>query len=415
MSKHDSAQPQANCVGTTEARCHLRNLLEILNKEPEHVCMVLGSGALCWTRVCKWLLTILCDVRPLLDKMIRVMQGVTLTERTEGIRRLSESFRITGIILNDLGLHPGEAEQLCAQIRACETLTSIQFDMHTTAHPITDIFIRDLRAHRLKRLTLCCNLTPKGLDLRLGELLATLSDLEELNLRIVPKQGSRTPALKNVLHKIGACHNMQALILSSMEIKDGDLKELVEGWENMPSLSRLNMTENCLSEVGIKRLLNSHWQFSELYLNGNRLGPLGAEYLERTFPSLRILSLNSTNIGAQGVSKLAQGAHRLRNLEHLNISDNGINTEGGHAIVQPLTQCKALKHFDVSSNSLGSALNERMHSAIAALKNLCHIDLRNNGFSSEQVDAFYEVVFALDRVLTGEMECWISLGFRNPR
>ena len=409
MPKHHCALLPTMPVGTAESRCHLRELLENLHEEPELVRMVLRSAALWWTKVCKWLSTILCDVRPPLVNMIRFKRGVTLTERTEGISRLSKFFRITGIILSDLGLHPGEEEQLCAQIRACETLTSIQFDMHTTAHSITDIFIRGLRAHRLKRLTLCCSLTPKGSDLQLGALLQTLSNLQELNLRIVPQQGSRIPALQNVLGEIGACRMMQALTLSNMQIKDDDLQVLVQAWAHMPRLSRLNLTDNCLSEKSIKDLLTRHRQFSQLNLSRNPLGPRCLEYLKPTLKSLGFLSLKKTNIGAQGVSVLAQDADRLRNLKHLDISDNGINTEGGPAIVQLLTQCKALKHFDVSSNSLGSALNERMHSAIAALKNLCYIDLRNNGFSSEQVDAFYEVVFALDRVLTGEMEFWISV------
>lgn len=408
MPKHHCALLPTKPVGTAESRCHLRELLENLHEEPELVRMVLGSAALWWTKVCKWLSTILCDVRPPLVNMIRFKRGVTLTERTEGISRLSKFFRITGIILNDLGLHPGEAEQLCAQIRACETLTGIRLDMHTFPHPIADTFICGLYAHRLKRLTLCCDFTRKDLDLRVAAWLGTLSQLQELNFRIVPQQESRMPPLKKALSKIGACQNMQALTLSSMQIKDGDLEELFRACEHMP-LSSLDLTDNCLSEKSIQGLLESHCQFSQLNLSGNPLGPRCPEHLKPTFPSLMILSLKGTKIGAQGVSVLAQDADRLRNLKHLDISDNGINTEGGPAIVQLLTQCNALEHFDVSSNSLGSALNERMHSAIAALTNLCYIDLRNNGFSSEQVDAFYEVVFALDRVLTGEMEFWISV------
>jgi len=408
MSKHHSAQAQAKCVRTAEARCQLKELLGGLKQEPELVCMVLGSGALCWTGVCKWLLTMLCDVRPPLDKMIRVKRGVTLTESTEGFSRLCKYFRITGICLNDLGLHPDEAKRLCEQIRACETLTGIRLDMHTFPRPIADIFIHGLRAHSLKRLTLCCDLTRKDLALLVGAWLGTLRELRELKFRIVPQQESRMPPLKEALRKIGACHNMEALTLSSMQIKDGDLEELLRAWKHMP-LSGLNLADNCLSEKSIEDLLEKHRQFSQLNLSGNPLGPRCPQYLKPTFESLGFLSLKSTDIGAQGVSVLAQDAHRLPNLEHLDISDNGIDTEGGPAIVQLLTQCKALKHFDVSSNSLGSALNERMHSAIAALRNLCYIDLRNNGFSSEQVDAFYEVVFALDRVLAGEMEFWISV------
>jgi Ran GTPase-activating protein (RanGAP) involved in mRNA processing and transport len=216
------------------------------------------------------------------------------------------------------------------------------------------------------------------------------------------------PPLKEALRKIGACHNMEALTLSSMQIKDGDLEELLRAWKHMP-LSRLNLADNRLSEKSIEDLLKSHCQFSEVNFSGNPLGPRCLEYLTPTFQSLEFLSLKKTNIGAQGVSVLAEDADRLRNLKHLDISDNGINTEGGPAIVRLLTQCKALKHFDVSSNSLRSALNEPMLSAITALTHLCYIDLRNNGFSSEQVDAFYDVVLALDRVLTGEMEIWISV------
>lgn len=408
MSKHDSALLPTERVRTAEARCQLKKLLEGLKQDPELVRMVLGRAALCWTRVCKWLLTILCDVRPLLDKMIRVKPGVKLTETTEGFGRLCKYFRITGICLNNLGLHPDEAKRLCEQIRACETLTGIRLDMHTFPRPIADIFIHGLRAHSFKCLTLCCDLTRKDLALLVGAWLGTLRELRELKFRIVPQQESRMPPLKEALRKIGACHNMEALTLSSMQIKDGDLEELLRACKHMP-LSRLNLADNCLSEKSIEDLLKSHCQFSEVNFSGNPLGPRCLEYLTPTFQSLEFLSLKKTNIGAQGVSVLAEDADRLRNLKHLDISNNGINTEGGPAIVHLLTLCKRLAHFNVSSNSLGSALNERMHSAIAASKNLCYIDLRNNGFSSEQVDTFHKFIFDLDKVLTGEMQFWISV------
>ena len=376
MSEHDSARLPTKGVRTAEARCLLQKLLEELKQDPELVCMVLGSGALCLTRVSKWLLTMLFDVRPPLDKMIRIKQGMPLAASTEGFSRLCKTFRITGIYLNNLGLYQNEAKRLCEQIRACKTLTGIRLDMHTFPRPIADIFIHGLCAHSLERLTLCCNLTRKDLAVAIGAWLGTLTTLEELKFRIVPQEGSRMPSLEEALSKIGACRNMKALTLSSMQIKDDNLEKLFQAWEHMP-LSVLDLDDNCLTEKSIKDLLEKHSQFSQLNLSENPLGPRGPEYLTPTFWSLRFLSLKKTKIGAQGVAVLAKYADRLRNLEHLDISDNGINTGGGPAIVQLLTLCKRLAHFNVSSNSLGSALNERMHSAIAASKNLCYIDRKS--------------------------------------
>jgi len=407
MPKRHCALLPTEPAGTAESRCHLRELLENLKEEPELVRMVLASAAPWWTQVCKWLRTILCDVRPPLVNTICLKRGVTLTEKRRGIGRLAKYFSITGIRLNDLGFHAGEAKQLCAQIWACETLTSLNLDMCNIPNSMAHIVFRYLpSARKLKRLTLLCSLkTPEGLDRLLGASLGALSSLQELNVRIVPQEGSRMPALKNVLRRIGACHNMEALTLSSMQIKDDDLLELMQAWVHM-RLSRLNLTGNCLSKVSIQHLVNSHSKFSELYLSGNPLGSLGPEYLKPTFPSLRILSLNSTNIGAQGLSVLAQDAHRLLNLEHLKISNNRINREGGPAIVQLLTECNALKRVNLSSNSLGSAVDVQMHSAIACTK-LCFINLRHNNLSSQQVDDFIDFACNLLRVQTGEMEYWI--------
>jgi len=331
--------------------------------------------------------------------MIHSKWGVPLTKRIEDIRRLSEFFGITGITLNDLGSDPREAEELFAQIRACETLISIKFDMHTTARPIIEIFLSVFYAHGLQRLALCCYLEENGLAQQLAQWLPSLSNLEELNLRIVPQQGSRGPALEIVLSGIGECKKMESLHLSDMQIKDNDLERMMRAWLRL-KLKRLDLTNNCLSAMSIKGLVQNHCQLSEVRLSGNPLGFLGVEFLKPTFWNLKILLLKNTNIGRTGVLVLAENADRLLNLEHLDISDNGINAEAGFAIEQLLKQCKALKHLDVRSNSLGSAVNAQMNSAIASCATLRYINLRRNNLSDGQVDNFYEFV----RTLPREME-----------
>ncbi len=103
--------------------------------------------------------------------------------------------------------------------------------------------------------------------------------------------------------EINLLSRLESLDLSGCGVGDGDMG-LFRDWP-IPSVTKLNLANNAITDTGITLFMNSSWPrtLRELHLNRNPIGDLGAMGLVLHWPvdsPIDSLTMRNTNIGPRG-------------------------------------------------------------------------------------------------------------------
>lgn len=209
----------------------------------------------------------------------------------------------------------------------------------------------------------------------LAECLANNFSLYELNLSYACGGRDDKPHTRNSRFRRGALNPAprlpEALTLASVDsplraspgrdnrVGSGGASVLLEGLEQNPSLTSVNLSDNQIGDQGAEALatvLPSMTAFAfDLWLIDNQLGDKGAAALAEALPSsmgLAGLFLASNEIGDRGAAALAQ-VLPTGNLCVLNLACNAISSRGAAALAHALPSSTGFSTLVLCFNQIG--------------------------------------------------------------
>jgi Ran GTPase-activating protein (RanGAP) involved in mRNA processing and transport len=164
----------------------------------------------------------------------------------------------------------------------------------------------------------------------------------------------------------GFLKNIHGSSLRALNISNNNLENygalvfknyLVEGKSN---LAEVGIGKNNIDSTGIEYIaqgleINVNNKLTALYLNGNKIGPQGAQYLSKIIKSTRLeeLNVNLCELGYKG-ARLIINATKGSGLKKLSMTNNRIGNKKIHSLQTFLEQCNHgshnLKYLNVSNN-----------------------------------------------------------------
>lgn len=165
---------------------------------------------------------------------------------------------------------------------------------------------------------------------------------------------------------------------------------------NLPGLTSITLDSNQIGDDGI-RALAEHAKglpaLAMLSLPDNEIGDAGIRALAehaKDLPALERLDVRRNQIGDAGVRALAEHANDLPALAHLNLSDNQIGDAGVRAMAEHAANLPALAQLDLSGNQIGDAGIRALAEHAANLPVLAILDLSGNRMGDAGVRALAE-------------------------
>lgn len=190
---------------------------------------------------------------------------------------------------------------------------------------------------------------------------------------------------KRLLEGLGASCPVRELNLSSNDFGETGASEL-DKFLNMkqrsrnpqvayamPNLDRLDMSNNCLGDMGTKHLTcaiqrgkrsptnpdnlsatSDRPHLVDLKLSSNSIGHTGVELLLKQLLQRKLvsLSLDKNCIGDQGCQLVAASLKSMPSLSRLNLAFNQIGSRGITSLMRSLVMCKSIKYLGLSGNIL---------------------------------------------------------------
>ncbi|XP_055015772.1 LOW QUALITY PROTEIN: uncharacterized protein LOC129410857, partial [Boleophthalmus pectinirostris] len=171
-------------------------------------------------------------------------------------------------------------------------------------------------------------------------LLEKLDNLEELHLVYRVKQCGinyqkdmfrmTQRDCETLAQAVKSCKTLKVLHLYHSMVDDTQCRLLVEHLLDHPSLTKLDLSFNCIEDRGARAI-------------GKLL----------TQSKLKTLKLYNTMIRDHGAKAIAHGLSTNTTLEELNLSLNRVGDEGGEAIATALVNNSSLKTLDLGGNEVG--------------------------------------------------------------
>jgi Ran GTPase-activating protein (RanGAP) involved in mRNA processing and transport len=194
---------------------------------------------------------------------------------------------------------------------------------------------------------------------------------------------------------LGSCPylaNLKTLNLQENHLGDSGLRQLVGDADQIfPRLTHLDLRSAGIGPGGARALAGSPLlgRLTELSLEGNELGNVGVEALagsRHAGPTLAVLDLSSTSIGARGIQALSESP-LLAGLTSLSLRWN--ETGEAAALLFRSNRTERLALLELPYNDLPSSVLVALAGS-AHLKNLRHLNLHFNEIGPEGGQALAE-------------------------
>lgn len=233
------------------------------------------------------------------------------------------------------------------------------------------------------------------------------------------------------------------LNLSHRALRDDYLVFLSDVIGELPGLRKLDMTDNCLTDKGIRavvKAMNSQRHLIEINLSENKCSLASAleiaSYISSSRCPLRVLGLSKSSIDDMSMRKLMDGVKANGSLLHLDLSHNlvgggsemGMNTQsaktGGAAIADALKSNNTLTFLNLAWNKLGPLSACMIGEALQTNQTLLELRLAYNSVKDEGAEIIgfalneNETIQVLDLSYAGiaSMGCMmLSMGLRKNR
>ena len=128
-------------------------------------------------------------------------------------------------------------------------------------------------------------------------------------------------------------------------------------------------------------VLETNTTLTKLVLNGNSIGPVGAESLAtvlKTNTTLTNLGLSQNNIGPAGAESLAAALNTNTSLTNLSLVENNIGPAGAESLATALKTNTTLTNLDLHDNNIGPAGAESLAAALKTNTTLTNLFLRRS-------------------------------------
>ncbi|XP_038610265.1 protein NLRC5 [Tachyglossus aculeatus] len=290
-----------------------------------------------------------------------------------------KTFRLTSSPIFPRGI-----ERLAAGLSCCHGLQELDLSNLKLDDPAIQILAQGLhQMSLLQRLTLSnCGISGDGCS-QLSDAFKKTSNLEDLNLSL------------NKIDSTGMQHLAAVL-------------------PEMPQLRRLDLSENCLGPSGgmeLARALALCRTMEEFRLGKNAMEDLTAVELSKILPSyLKILNLQSNNIGPEGLASLALTLARCRQVEEISLAENrfgdgipllfsklcglpklrkidlkccGIRDQESKPLARSFGSCPAMEEILLSWNCLGDEGATELAQVLPQLTKLRRLDLESNQITAQ--------------------------------
>lgn len=216
-------------------------------------------------------------------------------------------------------------------------------------------------------------------DPQLEEVLHSVREEEPDKIELVFSTESTVCAIVQALKEDGFT-SIRQLGLIDCNISDQGFRQVIHSLDGT-QLVKLNLSRNRITSLGLRELANCKLpELTTLLLDSNLIGdgfqvslagldklarvslcdnaimPSGMEDLAQFIafhPSLRILSLRSSQIGNEGCICLARVLAQSR-LQELRLGRNGISDQGASVLAQQVALSNTLRYLDLSDNSIGT-------------------------------------------------------------
>lgn len=200
---------------------------------------------------------------------------------------------------------------------------------------------------------------------QLGDLVAGLSELEELDLAYGVKDCGMNFEWNLFLFTYHDCHSLAATVKACHTLKIFRLTRSKVGDDK--------------ARILIRSLLD-HPALEELDLSHNHIGDRGARAAAKLLSHSRLRSLNLANnqVRAPGAQSLAHALAHNTNLLSLNLRLNCIEDEGGQALAHALQTNKCLTRLHLGGNELSEPTATLLSQVLSVNTTLTSINLSCN-------------------------------------
>lgn len=172
--------------------------------------------------------------------------------------------------------------------------------------------------------------------------------------------------------------------LRKQGLTDAALDKWLSSLPEPSALTSLDIRDNELSAAALEAIDRSRLgMIEELMLSGNPLGDVGARSIANgaKFANTRILWLDRTKLGPEGVKSLLAKTSKLAGPSELNLSENPLGDDGIAALAAS-EKCEALSALYLSKTGMSDRAAEAL-AASSHLSKLKHLDVSGNALSRD--------------------------------
>jgi Ran GTPase-activating protein (RanGAP) involved in mRNA processing and transport len=151
------------------------------------------------------------------------------------------------------------------------------------------------------------------------------------------------------------------------------------------TLEHLNLNKVGMTDKGIIALANAvkdHPCLSELYIDNNKIGRVGAKFLGECFKqnmTIQTISMSGNSMGSRGAAALAEALRDSHiRINHLELASNDIGPKGGAALAVAIAANSSLKYLDLSHNDLGDRGIAGFGPALSTNTSIEYLNISNN-------------------------------------
>lgn len=191
------------------------------------------------------------------------------------------------------------------------------------------------------------------------------------------------------------CKKLKMLDLHNNLISEEGMKPLFESLKYMKNLRKLYLNGNQIKKINACDSLKDCKYLHTLDFSFNRIGDDGIQALIEIFfrhiAGMRLLALDSCEIGTKGAIALADALQYLPSLTTISLEHNRIDFEGAKALSEGLQYCYNLEELSLGSNSLGCRSIQVLAIGLKHNKHLRTLCVQNNKIDSTDAQFFANI------------------------
>uniref|UniRef100_A0A8C0AQF5 NLR family CARD domain containing 5 n=1 Tax=Buteo japonicus TaxID=224669 RepID=A0A8C0AQF5_9AVES len=190
---------------------------------------------------------------------------------------------------------------------------------------------------------------------------------------------------------LGFCEmpSLKRLILNHNNISNDGCSRLTEALRNMRYMEEINLSHNNIGDPGLMNLaavLLEMQNLKRIDLSGNSPSPAGGEKLMEALAyckHIEELLLSRNVFGDRTAVKLALCLPHMTNLRILHLQNNNIGPAGGMELARALVVCGLLEEISLSENDLGEGSIHALSEGLPCFEHLRKIDLKLCGVTDD--------------------------------